>query len=332
VIWSYSGVRALYDDGARDAKDVTRDYRLELDSTPGPKLLSVFGGKITTARALALEALDPRRQGLQVHRKLDAARRQYRSAAFNASLARARQLAARAPRQPPRRAYGTRLARLLDGATSIKALGRHFGAGLYEARGPLAARRRIRPHRRRHLMAPHQARPGNEARSNARRWRRGCAERPAPRERRLASSVDPYANARLGKLPARPAWLGSGDSVIGWKLDREQRAELLLQFPPRYASRRRPCHAQDQGRGRRRPARRDGIGEIVGRADDGEGVEAMVVRIGGTTDRPTARPTTSPGRSADGRRAKESNDVIAALGWTAFDLPMPVALTPARFR
>lgn len=54
---SYSGVRSLYDDGAGDAKAVTRDYHLELDDDPGPKLLSIFGGKITTARALAEEAL-----------------------------------------------------------------------------------------------------------------------------------------------------------------------------------------------------------------------------------------------------------------------------------
>jgi glycerol-3-phosphate dehydrogenase len=57
VLRSYSGVRSLYDDGADEAKAVTRDYRLELDDDPGPKLLSVFGGKITTARALAEEAL-----------------------------------------------------------------------------------------------------------------------------------------------------------------------------------------------------------------------------------------------------------------------------------
>ena len=57
VIRSYSGIRSLYDDGATDARAVTRDYRLELDDEPGPKLLSVFGGKITTARALAEEAL-----------------------------------------------------------------------------------------------------------------------------------------------------------------------------------------------------------------------------------------------------------------------------------
>lgn len=58
VLGSWSGVRSLYDDGAGDAKAVTRDYHLELDEGPGPKLLSIFGGKITTARALAEEALE----------------------------------------------------------------------------------------------------------------------------------------------------------------------------------------------------------------------------------------------------------------------------------
>jgi glycerol-3-phosphate dehydrogenase len=57
VLGSYSGVRSLYDDGAGEAKAVTRDYHLELDDDAGPKLLSIFGGKITTARALAEEVL-----------------------------------------------------------------------------------------------------------------------------------------------------------------------------------------------------------------------------------------------------------------------------------
>ncbi|HEX8532950.1 MAG TPA: glycerol-3-phosphate dehydrogenase [Allosphingosinicella sp.] len=57
IISSYSGVRALHDDGAGDAKAVTRDYHLELEDAAGPKLLSIFGGKITIARALAEEAL-----------------------------------------------------------------------------------------------------------------------------------------------------------------------------------------------------------------------------------------------------------------------------------
>ncbi len=56
VIRTYSGIRPLYDDGASESKAITRDYVLELD-TNGPPLLSVFGGKITTARRLAEEAL-----------------------------------------------------------------------------------------------------------------------------------------------------------------------------------------------------------------------------------------------------------------------------------
>jgi glycerol-3-phosphate dehydrogenase len=56
VTGSWSGVRPLYDDGASEAKAVTREYVLELD-TAGPPLLSVFGGKITTARRLGEDVL-----------------------------------------------------------------------------------------------------------------------------------------------------------------------------------------------------------------------------------------------------------------------------------
>jgi glycerol-3-phosphate dehydrogenase len=55
IVWRYAGVRALWDDGRRAAQAVSRDYRMELDGD-GPPLLSVFGGKITTARALAEKA------------------------------------------------------------------------------------------------------------------------------------------------------------------------------------------------------------------------------------------------------------------------------------
>jgi len=57
VVWSYSGVRPLLEDAAADASAVTRDYRLDLN-TDGAPLLSVFGGKITTFRKLAEEAVD----------------------------------------------------------------------------------------------------------------------------------------------------------------------------------------------------------------------------------------------------------------------------------
>lgn len=59
VIWAYAGVRALFDDGAARADDVTRDYVLSVDqSDGGAPLLNVYGGKITTYRRLAEAALD----------------------------------------------------------------------------------------------------------------------------------------------------------------------------------------------------------------------------------------------------------------------------------
>jgi glycerol-3-phosphate dehydrogenase len=58
VVWSYSGVRPLYDDGHQSASTVTRDYAFDLDvSGGGAPLLSVFGGKLTTYRKLAEHAL-----------------------------------------------------------------------------------------------------------------------------------------------------------------------------------------------------------------------------------------------------------------------------------
>lgn len=57
IVWSYSGVRPLYDDGAKSATAATRDYVLTLDKSAGAPLLNVFGGKITTYRRLAEAAL-----------------------------------------------------------------------------------------------------------------------------------------------------------------------------------------------------------------------------------------------------------------------------------
>jgi glycerol-3-phosphate dehydrogenase len=63
IVWSYSGVRPLYDDGTTDPSAVTRDYVLVRDALPGAPgpgrapMLSVFGGKITTYRRLAEHAL-----------------------------------------------------------------------------------------------------------------------------------------------------------------------------------------------------------------------------------------------------------------------------------
>lgn len=57
IVWTYSGVRPLYDDGAKSATAATREYVLSLDETGAP-LLNVFGGKITTYRKLAEAALE----------------------------------------------------------------------------------------------------------------------------------------------------------------------------------------------------------------------------------------------------------------------------------
>ena len=125
---------------------------------------------------------------------------------------------------------------------------------------------------------------------------------------------------------------GSGDIVIGWKLDREQRKELLQQFPPQFPNVVADHVTLKPRSSAKAPLPEETHGEIVGRASDGKGVEAMVVRIDGTSDRPGGGTYHITWSLADGRRAKESNDVLAAQGWDPIELPMPVKLEPARFR
>ncbi len=58
VVWTYSGVRPLYDDASENASKVTRDYKLDLDMRKNAPVLSVYGGKITTFRKLSEQAVD----------------------------------------------------------------------------------------------------------------------------------------------------------------------------------------------------------------------------------------------------------------------------------
>lgn len=58
IVWTYSGVRPLYNDGAKSATAATRDYVLKVNEQAGPPMLNVFGGKITTYRKLAEHALE----------------------------------------------------------------------------------------------------------------------------------------------------------------------------------------------------------------------------------------------------------------------------------
>lgn len=144
VVWTYAGVRPLYDDGASAAQAATREYVLDLDAPDGqPPLLSIFGGKITTYRRLAEAALArlapflPPATGLSpgwTAATLPGG--DFPVDGFDAELA---VWQARYSFVPPAimrrlfRAYGTRVAVLLGSATSLDELGTMFGAGLTEA-------------------------------------------------------------------------------------------------------------------------------------------------------------------------------------------------------
>ena len=142
VVWSYSGVRPLFDDGASAAQEATRDYVLVLEAPAGgAALLSVFGGKITTYRRLAEAALAKLAPHLPVARGL-AAGWTGRTALPGGDFPKdgffevVRATAARAPFLGEAtvrrlvRAYGTQAAALLDGATAMGDLGAVLGADL----------------------------------------------------------------------------------------------------------------------------------------------------------------------------------------------------------
>ena len=121
-------------------------------------------------------------------------------------------------------------------------------------------------------------------------------------------------------------------SVIGWKLDREQREHLLERFPPRYADA-IADHVTLKTDAKSDPLPDPVDAAIVGRADDGDSLECMVVTIDGTTDRPdgsTFHITWSLDK-AKGRKARESNDVLKERGWSRFEEAVPVKLEPTRF-
>lgn len=139
IVWTFSGVRALLDDGEGDARKVTRDYRLELDTSFGAPLLSVFGGKLTTYRSLAQAAVDKitgakNNSGWTEKAPLPGGDIPNGDmAAFIAKQAKAY------PFLPPEvldhyaSCYGTRMDMIMKGAKNLKALGRDFGGGLFEA-------------------------------------------------------------------------------------------------------------------------------------------------------------------------------------------------------
>jgi glycerol-3-phosphate dehydrogenase len=141
LVWSFAGVRALYDDGASKPEDVTRDYELVLDERDGEApLLTIYGGKITTHRKLAEAAMRQIGHFFEARPPWTAGSRlpggEFPPDGFDAQVAEAMGrwpfLSATHARRLLR-AYGLRVERFLDGAQSMDELGPRFAGDLTAA-------------------------------------------------------------------------------------------------------------------------------------------------------------------------------------------------------
>ncbi len=141
VKWSYAGVRPLYDDASENASKVTRDYKLDLDVRKNAPVLSVYGGKITTYRKLAEQAVDMLKDTLG-HTKPswtadaplpggDIANADFDG--FLAGLKTQYTWMEESLLLDYARNYGTRISKLLAGVSSVEGLGQHFSGPLYQA-------------------------------------------------------------------------------------------------------------------------------------------------------------------------------------------------------
>ena len=143
VVWTYAGVRPLYDDGASEAKAATREYAFELDTPGGAPLLSIYGGKITTYRRLAEEALEKLSPYLKGARAGEGWTAKAPLPGGDMDVSAVAALTAELLRDYPfltpvhatrlAHAYGTRAAKTLGTAKSMADLGRNFGATLTES-------------------------------------------------------------------------------------------------------------------------------------------------------------------------------------------------------
>jgi glycerol-3-phosphate dehydrogenase len=141
VVWSYSGVRPLFNDGASEAKEATRDYVLKIaDVEDKAPLLNIFGGKITTYRHLAEDALDKLSEYLPAMDKAWTSKASLPGGEFDVSEVGS--LIAKLQSDYPFvdkpwairlfRAYGERAWCLLGNAQTKEDLGQAFGATLTE--------------------------------------------------------------------------------------------------------------------------------------------------------------------------------------------------------
>jgi glycerol-3-phosphate dehydrogenase len=138
VRWSYSGVRALQDDGKGQAQKVTRDYKLDHDMSRAAPILSVFGGKLTTYRTLSKQVVDiitGNRHNSGWTAKAFLPGGDVVKGDMAAFLIKQRAKYKFLPDellQRYARSYGTRMDIMLEKVDSVKSLGRDFGGGLYE--------------------------------------------------------------------------------------------------------------------------------------------------------------------------------------------------------
>ena len=140
IVWSFSGVRPLFNDGASSASAATRDYVLKLEESLGAASLNVFGGKITTYRCLAETALDEIQKVLSISGKPWTAGVPLPGGDFDVTevdklVADARNTFSFLTERWARRlvrAYGTEVSDVLDEAKNLSSLGKHFGADLYQ--------------------------------------------------------------------------------------------------------------------------------------------------------------------------------------------------------
>jgi hypothetical protein len=120
-------------------------------------------------------------------------------------------------------------------------------------------------------------------------------------------------------------------SVTGWKLPEHEREGLLERFPPQYENVVADHVTLHVGATSETPLPREVSADVVGRADDGESLECLVVRIDETTDRPDGSTYHITWSLGPGRKARESNDVLREQGWNHIEKPIPIELEPARF-
>ena len=142
IVWTYSAVRPLYDDGASKAQEATRDYVLKADGGEGvAPLVNAFGGKITTFRRLAESMLEKiegflGKRGKPWTHDAPLPGGDFPATGFDAQVARLKSAYPFLDQRLARRLtrlYGTRAQKLLGLAKSNADLGRNFGADLFEA-------------------------------------------------------------------------------------------------------------------------------------------------------------------------------------------------------